>query len=248
MPPTRVTPEQYDAVLFDLDGVLTATANVHAAAWKRTFDEFLRRRARESGAGFTPFDIGSDYVRYVDGLLRQDGVRTFLASRNIELPEGEPGDSPDLDTVHGIGNRKTERFLEVLATDGVDLYEDAVAWARQVRAAGLKTAVVSASKNCAAALRAARIEDLFDLRVDGLVAARLGLAGKPAPDTFLEAAKELGVEPRRAVVVEDAISGVQAGRAGDFGLVVGVARKGNAEQLAENGADVVVTDLRELAP
>lgn len=241
-----VAPERFDAVLFDLDGVLTDTARVHAACWKKMFDEFLRNRAAQTGEAFQSFDIDTDYKRYVDGKLRYEGVRGFLQSRGIQLPYGDPGDPPSRETICGLGNRKNELIQEVLATEGVEVYEGSLPFVRYLRSVGLRTAIVSASRNCPVVLAAAGIADLFDVRVDGEVASRLHLAGKPAPDTFLEAARQLRVEPARAVVVEDAIAGVQAGRAGRFGLVIGVARKGEADALQENGADVVVTDLSEL--
>ncbi|HJR76409.1 MAG TPA: beta-phosphoglucomutase family hydrolase [Nitrospiraceae bacterium] len=238
--------DRFDAVLFDLDGVLTATAKVHAACWKTMFDEYLRTRANKTGESFRPFDIQADYKAYVDGKLRYDGVRDFLKSRAIELPEGNPDDPPSAATVCGLGNRKNDMINEVLQSEGVEPYEGSVVLVRQLRRKGMKTAVVSSSHNCLAVLQAAKVADLFDVRVDGEVADRLHLRGKPAPDTFLAAAKQLGVPPQRAVVVEDAIAGVQAGRAGRFGLVVGVARKGEADALKDNGADVVVGDLSEL--
>jgi beta-phosphoglucomutase family hydrolase len=244
--PGPIAEGRFDAVLFDLDGVLTATAKLHATCWKKMFDEYLQQRAAATGEPFQPFEIATDYKQYVDGKLRYDGVRGFLESRSINLPWGDPEDPPDRETVCGLGNRKTELIQEALATGGVEVFESSIALVRQLRDAGIKTAVVSASKNCEAILRAAGIADLFDTRVDGIVAARLELPGKPAPDTFLEAARQLGAEPERAVVVEDAVSGVQAGRAGGFGLVVGVDRKGDPEALRNNGADVVVADLSEL--
>lgn len=237
---------KFDAVLLDLDGVLTATARLHAAAWKQMFDDYLRKRSETIGEPFLPFDIATDYKEYIDGKLRYDGVRSFLASRGIRLPDGEPSDSPDQETVCGLGNRKNKLVRDLMHREGVDVFESTVQWVRDLRAAGIKTAVVSASKNCEEILRTAGISDLFDLRVDGVVADRLKLSGKPAPDTFLEAARELGVEPERAAVVEDAIAGVQAGRAGNFGLVIGVDRKGDPESLSRNGADIVVKDLKEL--
>jgi beta-phosphoglucomutase family hydrolase len=237
---------RFDAVLFDLDGVLTATAKVHAACWKRTFDEYLRMRADRTGERFLPFDIQADYKGYVDGKLRYDGVRDFLKSRAIELPEGGPDDAPTAETVCGLGNRKNDMINDVLQSEGVEPYQGSVALVRQLRRNGMKTAVVSSSHNCLAVLQAAQMADLFDTRVDGDVADRRHLRGKPAPDTFLAAASQLGVSPQRAVVVEDAIAGVQAGRDGRFGLVVGVARKGEVDALKDNGADVVVADLSEL--
>jgi len=235
-------PEHIVALLFDLDGVLTKTATVHAAAWTDVFDEILG--AREDQRPFS----ADDYAEYVDGRLRQDGVRSFLASRGIELPEGEPDDPPDADTVHGIGNRKNARLQEVLERDGVERYEGSVRFLEAVRRAGLTTAVVSASRNCESVLAAAGLSSEFDARVDGNVAADQNLRGKPAPDTFLAAARALDVDPSRAAVIEDAVSGVQAGRAGAFGWVVGVDRVGpaQAEALRANGADRVVSDLSEL--
>jgi alpha,alpha-trehalase len=238
--------DRFDAVLFDLDGVLTATAKLHAACWKKMFDEYLLQRAAATGEAFQPFEIATDYKLYVDGKLRYDGVRAFLESRGIDLPFGNPEDPPDRATICGLGNRKNELVQDHLAAGGVDVYESSVALVRQLRDTGIKTAVVSASKNCEAILEAAGIADLFDVRVDGVVAARLQLSGKPAPDTFLEGARQIGVEPERAMVVEDAISGVQAGRAGGFGLVIGVDRKGDPEALRNSGADIVVGDLGEL--
>jgi beta-phosphoglucomutase family hydrolase len=241
-----LTADKFDAVLFDLDGVLTATAKLHAACWKRMFDDYLRMREPKKAESFYPFEIQSDYKTYVDGKPRYDGVRDFLKSRGIELPEGHPDDPPTAETVCGLGNRKNDMINDVLESEGVEPYEGSVALVRQLRGQGIKTAVVSSSQNCLAVLQAAKMADLFDARVDGEVAGRLGLRGKPAPDTFLAAATDLGVSPQRAVVVEDAISGVQAGRAGRFGLVIGVARKGEGDVLQDNGADVVVTDLSEL--
>lgn len=238
----------YRAVLFDLDGVLTATAKIHAICWKRMFDAFLKRRAAMENASFEPFDSVRDYHEYVDGKLRYDGVRSFLSSRGIELPEGSPDDPPEAETICGLGNRKDAMVGEILASERVDVFEGSVALLRWLRDHGIATAVVSASKNCPAVLRAAGIDDLFDERIDGHVAAELGLPGKPAPDTYLTAAERLGVAPPEAVVVEDAISGIEAGRAGGFGLVIGVDRHGDAERLAEAGADLVVEDLGVLVP
>lgn len=242
----HVTPERFDAVLFDLDGVLTDTAKVHAACWKKMFDEFLRKRAESRGEEFRSFSITEDYYLYVDGRLRSDGVRYFLRSRNINLPEGDPDAPPESETVSGLGNRKNDMVNALMESEGIDVYPDSMAWVRLLREQGYKTAVVSASSNCKTVLNSANILDLFDTIVDGTVAADLGLAGKPSPDTYLKAAEQLGAEPKRTVVVEDAISGVQAGRSGGFGLVIGVARKGNIKELKENGADLVVTDLSEL--
>lgn len=241
-----VTPERFDAVLFDLDGVLTATAKVHAVAWKKTFDAYLRKHTERTGEEFVPFDIAEDYKHYVDGKLRNDGVDSFLRSRSIDLPWGDPSDPRDAETVCGIGNFKNDMVVEAIETAGVEVFEGSVRMVKHLLEAGIRTAVVSASRNCEAALKAAGIADLFEVRVDGVVAGELGLPGKPAPDTFLKAAELLGVEPERAVVVEDAVSGVKAGRAGGFGLVIGVDRKGDPGALSDNGAHIVVKDLADL--
>ena len=241
-----VTPDNFDAVLFDLDGVLTATAKVHALSWKRMFDELLSRLAKENNQPFIPFDIDTDYKHYVDGKPRLEGVRSFLNLRGIELPLGSADTTSESDTIHNLGKRKNEIFNSILETEGVEVYENSVAWVRYLRSQEMKIAVVSSSRNCEAVLKAANLTDLFDTRVDGKVAANLGIAGKPAPDTYLKAAEILGVEPKRCVVVEDAISGVQAGSAGEFGLVIGVNRDDDADALLNNGADIVVTDLGEM--
>jgi len=243
-----INPQKFDAVLFDMDGVLTATAKVHAASWKKMFDGFLKKRAAETGEPFIPFDINTDYKLYVDGKLRDEGVSSFLESRGITLPSGDAGDPPDRDTVIGLGNRKNKLVNKIIETDGVDIFEGSLALVRLLRRKGIKTAVVSASKNCETVLKVTGITDLFDAVVDGNIAARLGLPGKPAPDTFLKAAQMLDTEPERAVVVEDAISGVQAGRAGNFGMVIGVDRHGEPDSLRNNGADIVVDDLDKLLP
>jgi beta-phosphoglucomutase family hydrolase len=232
--------------LFDLDGVLTQTARVHAAAWKQMFDDFLRRRAEAAGQAFVPFDPHADYDEYVDGKLRYDGVRSFLESRRIELPEGDPQDPPAAETVHGLGNRKNELVHVLIRERGVEVYEGSVRYVRAVRDAGLRRAVVSASANTREVLDAAGIASLFEVRIDGIVAAEKHLPGKPAPDTFLAAASALDVAPREAAIFEDSLAGVAAGRAGEFGLVVGVDRVGQAGALREHGADVVVSDLAEL--
>ncbi|MEU7137371.1 beta-phosphoglucomutase family hydrolase [Streptomyces sp. NPDC046261] len=236
-------PDGIRACLFDMDGVLTQTATVHAAAWKETFDAFLRRR---DGALFRPFDAVADYDEYVDGMPRADGVRSFLASRGIHLPEGDDDDPPDRDTVHGLGNRKNALVLRKIKELGVRAYPGSVRYAEAARAAGLRRAVVSSSANCHDVLVAAGIDALFEVRVDGVVAAERHLAGKPAPDTFLAAAHALGVPPGQATVFEDALAGMEAGRAGRFGFVVGVNRAHQAEALRRHGADVVVDDLAEL--
>ena len=229
-----------------MDGVLTDTATVHAAAWKETFDEYLRRRAGRTGAPFVPFDAVADYDRSVDGRPRSDGVRSFLASRGIRLPQGAATDPPSAETVNGLANRKNRAVLRLISQQGVQAYPGSVRFLRAVRGAGLPTAVVSSSANCRAVLAAAGIVDLFDVRVDGRTIVRDRLEGKPAPDTFLLAARELGVEPSTAAVFEDALAGVEAGRAGRFGYVVGVDRAGQAAALLRHGADVVVADLAEL--
>ncbi len=233
----------YEAVLFDLDGVLTATAALHARAWKRMFDDFLAARASRSGAAAAPFELPRDYALYVDGLPRYDGVRSFLAARRIDLPDGSPEDPLDRDTVCGLGNRKQQLFSDRLAAEGVEAYPGSVAVVRHLVANKVRTGVVSSSRTCEAILAAAGLSHLFGVRIDGVVAAERGLAGKPAPDTFLQAARDLGAVPARSAVVEDAISGVAAGRAGGFGLVVAIDRTGSAEALARAGADIVVTDL-----
>jgi beta-phosphoglucomutase family hydrolase len=234
------------AGLFDLDGVLTQTAKVHAAAWKSMFDDYLRRRAVEQGENFIPFDAISDYEAYVDGKPRYEGVDSFLASRGIGLPEGSPEDPASAETVHGLGNRKNEIVLAMIRENGVEAYDGSVRYVRAVRQAGLQTAVVSSSSNCRDVLVAAGIEGLFDAVVDGVSAEREHLRGKPAPDTFLAGAQTLGVGPASAAVFEDALAGVEAGRAGNFGIVVGVDRLGQADALRAHGADVVVGDLDEL--
>ncbi|GEC02512.1 hydrolase [Streptomyces spinoverrucosus] len=236
-------PEEILACLFDLDGVVTKTAVVHAAAWKETFDAFLRER---DGDDFRLFDAVADYDEYVDGRPRADGVRTFLASRGIHLPEGSPDDPPDAPTVHGVGNRKNELLLAKIRSGGVEAYDSTLRYIEAVRAQGLRTAIVSSSANCRDVLRAIDAEELFDVRIDGVVAAERKLPGKPRPDTFLAAAHDLGVEARQAAVFEDALAGMDAGRAGDFGYVVGVDRAGQAEALYAHGADRVVEDLAEL--
>jgi HAD superfamily hydrolase (TIGR01509 family) len=226
--------------------VLTQTAKVHAAAWKEMFDAFLRERAAKAGEPFRPFDPVADYDEYVDGKPRYDGVRSFLASRGIELPEGDEVDSPSVETVRGLGDRKNEIVLRLIREHGVEAYEGSVRYLRAAREAGLRRAVVSSSSNCREVVTAAGIEKLLEARVDGIVAEREHLRGKPAPDTFLAGARALDVEPAEAAVFEDALAGVAAGRAGGFGCVVGVDRVGQAEALREHGADLVVSDLAEL--
>ncbi|MDA8148881.1 MAG: beta-phosphoglucomutase family hydrolase [Actinomycetota bacterium] len=239
-------PPAIRACLFDLDGVLTETAAVHAAAWKETFDRFLRARAQRDGVPFQPFDAKADYDELVDGKPREEGTRSFLASRHIELPDGHPDDPPGAPTVAGLSNAKNDLVLEKIRTEGVQAFDGSVRYVRAARAAGLRRAVVSSSANCADVLDAAGIADLFDERVDGATAGADHLAGKPAPDTYLAAAEALGIGPGEAAVFEDALSGVDAGKAGAFGFVVGVDRVGQADALRAHGADVVVTDLAEL--
>jgi beta-phosphoglucomutase family hydrolase len=245
-PATTTSLWDFDAVIFDMDGVVTATAVVHAAAWKKLFDDYLRQRAAEIGEAFVPFDEHADYERYVDGKTRYDGVRSFLESRGIDLTDGSPDDPPGTDSVCAMGNDKDTYFMAHVREHGVEAYESTVRVIRALRARGVKIGLVSASRNAVDVLSCAGLLDLFDERVDGIVAAELELRGKPDPATFLEAARRLGVEPARAAVVEDALAGVAAGRAGDFGLVVGVARAGQTEALRNAGADVVVGDLADI--
>ena len=255
---TRVTiaRNEYDAVIFDLDGVVTQTAAVHAAAWKRLFDAYLKERAARAGGAaappasgddpLRPFDLDADYARSVDGKPRYDGVRDFLASRGIELPAGDPADPPDAETVCGLGNRKNDLFNAEVREHGVKTYPSTVELIRQLHAAGIRVGLMSSSKNTAMVLDVTGTTDLFEVRVDGVVAAEVGLPGKPDPAMYLETARRLGVDAARSVVVEDALSGVEAGRRGKFKLVIGVDRLGQAEALREHGADVVVDDLAEV--
>jgi len=238
-----ITRDRFDAVLFDLDGVLTSTAAIHAEAWKEMFDAFLRKA---EGARFRPFDLERDYKSYVDGKPRYEGVQSFLASRAIELPFGSPQEPASDRSVCGLGNQKDALVKRAIAAGRVDAFPGSIRWVRELRAEGFRLAVVSSSKNCGPVLAAAKIAELFALRVDGETLVELGLRGKPAPDSFLKAAELLGVAPARAVVVEDALSGVEAGRAGNFGLVVGVDREGQGDALRARGADLVVRDLAEL--
>ena len=239
-------PPAIRACLFDLDGVLTQTAKVHAAAWKEMFDAFLQRRAEQAGIAFVPFDLAHDYEEYVDGKPRDDGTASFLRSRGIELPAGAAEDPPDVDTVAGLRNRKNEIVQRRIREDGVEVYAGSIRFVNAARAAGLRTAVVSSSANTAEVLRVTGIEELFEARIDGVVARERKLPGKPAPDTFLAGAAALGVQPAEAAVFEDALAGVEAGAAGKFGQVVGVDRVGQAEALRAHGADLVVQDLSEL--
>ncbi|MBK1729668.1 beta-phosphoglucomutase family hydrolase [Halorhodospira halophila] len=247
MDPSAVQVADYRAAIFDMDGVVTRTATVHARAWKEMFDTFLQEHAARTGTPYRPFDAETEYWEHVDGLPRQEGVRRFLAARGIELPEGEDGDPPERDTIHGLGQRKDQLIQTVIERDGVEVFPDWLERVQQWRAAGVKTAIVSSSRNCRTMIRAAGIEALFDARVDGETARELGLRGKPDADIFLVAAERLGVAPEQSVIFEDAISGVQAGAAGPFALVVGVARHDNHDVLREHGADIAVTALTELS-
>lgn len=239
-------PTHFKAVIFDLDGVITDTAAVHSQAWKQMFDEYLRTRAEKSGTSFIEFSHETDYLTYVDGKPRYQGVASFLESRQIHLPFGDPEDPPNWETVCGLGNRKNQLFNQMIAGGNVTVFQSSVNLIRQLKQAGIRLGVASSSKNCAAVLHAVGLLDLFETRVDGLVSAELGLEGKPQADIFTTACRNLGVPNHLAVVVEDAVSGVQAGRNGAFGLVLGIAREGNATELLENGADLVVTDLAEI--
>ncbi|HEX2283272.1 MAG TPA: beta-phosphoglucomutase family hydrolase [Mycobacterium sp.] len=239
-------PGTIKACLFDLDGVLTDTASVHRKAWKTMFDSYLRTRAERTTEPFVEFDIDADYLAYVDGKKREDGVRSFLDSRGIVLPEGDPDDDPSAETVHGLGNRKNELFHRTLRDEGVDVFEGSPRYLEAVTAARLGVAVVSSSANTQEVLEVTGLDKYVQVRVDGVTMREEGIAGKPAPDSFLRAAQLLDVAPAQAAVFEDALAGVAAGRAGNFGIVVGVDRVGQADALRRNGADVVVTDLAEL--
>ena len=239
-------PDDIEACLFDLDGVLTKTAKVHAAAWKEMFDGYLRGRADRTGEPFVPFDAGADYDEYVDGKPRYDGVKSFLASRSIDLPQGSPSDDPATESIDGLGNRKNDLVLKIIHDEGVKPYPGSVEYVNAVRDAGLGTACVSSSANAGEVLEAAGVRALFEAVVDGRVVEEDGLKGKPAPDTYVKGAEEVGVKASEAAVFEDALSGVEAGRKGNFGYVVGVDRTGQADALKQHGADVVVKDLGEL--
>jgi beta-phosphoglucomutase family hydrolase len=240
-----VIPKEIQACIFDLDGVITDTASIHAAAWKRMFDDFLRSRPDTSGADLRPFEP-ADYRRYVDGKPRYDGVQSFLESRAVSLPYGSPDDPPELETICGLGNRKNEEFQRHLDENGVQVFPDTIAFIDGLHQRGIRTAVISASRNCQPVLRAAGVEDLFETRVDGVIAAELGLPGKPDPAVFLEATRRLEATPDSAAIVEDALAGVEAGRRGGFALVIGVDRTGHPDDLLEHGADVVSSDLAQL--
>ncbi|MGA8819266.1 MAG: beta-phosphoglucomutase family hydrolase [Xanthobacteraceae bacterium] len=237
--------EQFEAFLFDLDGVITETASIHARAWKRLFDELLARQPVSTGA-FRPFDLETDYRRYVDGKPRVAGLLSFLASRGIEVPTGELGDRAEQGTVHGLASRKDQFFAELLAREGVHIFASSVSLLREARSRGVQLAVASSSHHCQEILQAAHLTPFFNVRVDGIDIDRLGLSGKPAPDMFLEATRRLGVHPARVVVFEDATSGVAAARAGGFGLAIGIGQHTHAKALLESGADHVVADLSEV--
>ena len=239
-------PPQVRACLFDLDGVLTDTASVHRRAWKAMFDAYLRQRAQRLSEPFVPFDPDQDYLTYVDGKKREDGVRSFLASRDITLPDGQPDDDPAAETVYGLGNRKNALFLETLQRDGIDVFDGSRRYLEAVSRAGLGVAVVSSSANTRQVLEVTGLDAFVQQRVDGVTMRTEHIPGKPAPDSYLRAAQLLDVAPEAAAVFEDALSGVAAGHAGHFGLVVGVNRVGQSEALRHNGADIVVTDLSEL--
>ncbi|MEP6888079.1 MAG: beta-phosphoglucomutase family hydrolase [Nitrospirales bacterium] len=239
---------RFNAALFDLDGVVTKTAAVHARAWQHLFNDYLRADSIRTGRAFRPFDIEYDYRQYVDGKPRYEGVKSFLDSREIALPWGAPDDGPEEDTIYGLGNKKDGYFQKYLGETGVDVYPETVRFLRMVRDHGMKTAVVSSSNHCAQVLDAAGLTSLFDTRIDGHETQRLHLRGKPAPDTFLEAARRLDVAPQRAMVIEDAQAGVEAGRNGGFGLVIGLDHRNQAEALRQHGADIVAADLAEFLP
>jgi beta-phosphoglucomutase family hydrolase len=239
-------PDDVRACLFDLDGVLTDTASVHAAAWKQMFDDYLRVRSERDGTPFRPFDVKTDYGPYVDGRPRLDGTRGFLQSRGIDLPTGSSDGPPDAETLWGLSTRKNDLVQEKIRTVGVDVYPGSVKYLHAVKDAGLATACVSSSANAEQVLKVAGLTDLIDHRVDGVVAKQRGLPGKPAPDTFLAAAADMGFGKEQSAVFEDALAGVESGRAGGFGYVVGVDRVGHADALKEHGADIVVRDLEEL--
>lgn len=245
--PTPVVPlaqllseKNIKALILDMDGVITQTAKVHAAAWKRMFDDYLLQRGKQEGKVYEPLHIATDYRQYIDGMPRYDGVSNFLASRDIVLPEGTAADAPGAETVAGLGNLKNDYFQELVQQGGVEAYPDTVAFLQKRIAEGFRTGVISASRNCQVILAAANVEGLFEVRVDGVVAAEMGLRGKPAPDVFLEAAKQLGVSPQQSAIFEDAIAGVAAGKAAGFALVVGINRTNQAKELTENGADLVL--------
>jgi trehalose 6-phosphate phosphatase len=241
------TSSQFRAVILDLDGVITQTAQLHAKAWKKMLDEYLQQKSSGQQESFKPMDIDADYTKYIDGIPRYDGVRNFLQSRHISLPEGSPDDGPSKETICGLGNRKNQIYRDLIKGENVKVYDDTVEQIRTWKQAGIKVAVISASKNCAAVLKATNLLDLFDAKIDGVDAEEKHLQGKPEPDIFITAARQVGIRPTQAVVVEDAQLGVYAGNAGGFGLVVGVDRsKNTSKELKEHGAHIVVSNLKEL--
>jgi len=242
----KIDLDKFDAAILDMDGVITRSATVHAKSWKRMFDEYLRQRAKIRGKKFVPFDKEKDYYRYVDGKPRYDGARSFLKSRGISIPYGSPDDPPDKETVCGLGNRKNQYFLDYLKEHGADSYPSTINFIRKLKDEDKRVAVISSSRNAKEVLEAAGVLTLFHVIVDGVDSAKQNLKGKPKPDIFLEAAKRLDVNPKRAIVIEDAISGVKAGKAGGFGLVIGIDRSGQNPELKSSGADVVVSDLSEI--
>lgn len=245
---TEINFKALDGVIFDMDGVVTDTASTHAKAWKQLFDEYLQKQASQQNEPFRPFDIDNDYRRYVDGKPRYDGIKSFLESRGISLPYGHDTDSIDQETICGLGNGKNKYLLEQLKKEGVRTYDSSIAFIKWLKELGIKTAIISASRNCEDVLKAGGVRDLFDAKVDGVDSAKLGLKGKPEPDIFLEAASKLGIHPGRAAIVEDSLAGVEAGLRGKFKLVIGVDRTGHGDDLRENGANIVVCDLSELLP
>ncbi|MHA6249158.1 beta-phosphoglucomutase family hydrolase [Pontibacter sp. CAU 1760] len=244
MPPNRLLQllkeRNIQALILDMDGVITQTARLHAAAWKKMFDAYLRQRGQQDAKNYAPLEIATDYRQHIDGIPRYDGVRNFLQSRGILLPEGTAADTPDMETVAGLGNRKNEFFQELMQAQGVEVYPDTLAFLKKRKAEGYRLAVISASKNCRSILAAAGVADMFEVRVDGQVAVERNLKGKPAPDVFIEAARQLGVPVGKTAIFEDAISGVQAGRAGGFALVVGIDRTNQEKELIENGAELAL--------
>jgi len=234
----------FDAVIFDLDGVITKTASVHAESWKVMFNEYLRLREQRDDESFQEFSYDKDYLTYLDGKPRYQGVQSFLESRGIDIPFGEKEDAPDQETVCGLGNKKNVTFRDLLEKEGVEVYEPAVALLKNLKAQGIHVGVASSSKNCQYVLQSVGLNKFFETRVDGIISVELGLKGKPDGDIFITAAKNVGAVPQRSVVVEDAVSGVQAGRNGGFGLVIGVARENNEDDLKKNGADVVIKNFK----
>lgn len=240
---TLIRTKGIKALIFDLDGVVTQTARVHAKAWQQMFDDYLKTTSKKDGTPYQPFNLEADYIRYIDGIPRYDGVRQFLLSRGIVLPEGDINDKPGKETIRGLGNLKNLYFLKLVQENGVDVYPDTIEWIKEQQLQGMRTAVISASRNCKTILEAAQLSHLFEVRVDGVVAEMLGLKGKPAPDVFVEAAEKLGVPINRSAIFEDALAGVEAGRTGGFALVVGVDRSDVSADLLAHGADLVIKEF-----